>query len=33
MVDSYGFGHISTGSLLRDELTANGQYAEQIENV
>ncbi len=32
-MESYGFGHISTGHLLREELEANGEHAEQIEKI
>lgn len=28
IVESYGFGHISTGHLLREELANNGEHAE-----
>ena len=32
-MESYGFGHISTGELLRAELANNGAEAERIEDI
>ena len=33
LVEKYGYGHISTGDLLRDEIAAKTELGREVENI